>query len=62
MKKIMKILAISTPKNLGRIEEVMQPYDMNPDKKCKACGQPAFSDQFCWYCNEMREELKCWPK
>jgi hypothetical protein len=29
---------------------------------CVACGQPASSGSFCSYCQEMREELRCWPK
>jgi len=29
---------------------------------CVACGQPASSGSFCSYCQEMHEELRCWPK
>jgi hypothetical protein len=35
--------------------------DMSLDS-CKACGNVAFSGQFCSYCFEMHEELRCWPK
>ncbi len=30
--------------------------------RCIACGQPSSIGQFCHYCNEMRDELRCWPK
>ena len=29
---------------------------------CKACGKVTFSAQFCSYCLEMHEELRCWSK
>jgi hypothetical protein len=30
--------------------------------KCIACGQLTTSGSFCHYCQEMREDLRCWPK
>jgi recombinational DNA repair protein RecR len=48
---------------IGVSEIIMEVLDKRTGiNKCKACGQVASKGPFCRYCQEMRDELRCWPK
>jgi hypothetical protein len=47
---------------ISSIDTPLPSSSYHKPKNCIACGKPASSGSYCSYCQEMREELRCWPK
>jgi DNA-binding transcriptional regulator GbsR (MarR family) len=67
MSRILDLIGEYSSKELIAIFESKKKWNSRKSNdshvnKCKACGKQTLNGPFCSHCQDMRDELRCWPK